>query len=268
MTAEFPSPSEQVHVTLDIVYAFDRPAYDLDVELRVRPLLAVEQGPAPIRLASEPEARFEPPELDENCVAIDRLKLAGPISRLRLNASFDHPISREEALPALAPAAADLALEGLTDIARAMPWPEALTRLREFWRYSDDPLRQPTSLREIAQEQAGSCEAIARLAVEIVRSQDVPARFVGGYRLAGPSGDTRLVRRHAWIAVWDGMQWRVLDPLVPSGTGACLIPTAFASQLPEIAAIQGRFKGAGAAKLTVSAHAKRHIMSIENGRTL
>jgi hypothetical protein len=262
MTIEVHAPSERVHLTLDLVYAFDRPAHHLDVELRVRPLLTAEAGLPPIRLACEPEARFASPEWDGNGVVVDRLKLAGPISRLRLNASFDHLIGPDAALPALAPTAADLALEGLTDIARAMPWPEALNRLRDCWRYSDDPIRQPTSLREIAQERTGSCEAIARLAVQLIRAQGTPARFVGGYRLAGPYDDMRPVRRHAWVAVWDEARWRPLDPLAPSGACDCLIPTAFASSLPEITAIQGSFNGAAAARLTVSAHAKRYIVAI------
>lgn len=251
-------PAEQVQLTLDLVYAFDRPAHHLDIVLRVRPLLTAEAGLPPIRLASEPEARFEPSEVDRNGAVVDRLKLAGPVSRLRLNASFDHPVDPDAALPALAPTAADLALEGLADVTGSTPWPQILARLRDSWRYSDAPREQHQSLQEIAQHRVGSCEAIARLSVEVIRARGIPVRFVGGYRLAGPHSDTRLVRRHSWIAIWEGAQWRMLDPLAPSGTGYPLIPTAFASKLPEIAAIQGSFKGACAPKLTVSAHVKRY----------
>lgn len=267
MTAAACPPSARVHLTLDVVYSFDRPAHDLDLALRVRPLLPVEQKPALIRLASEPEARFAPPELDGNGVVVDRLKLAGPVSRLRLNASFGHPIDPDATLPALAPTAADLVLDGIAGVTGSMPWPQILAHLRNSWRYSDDPRDQRQALHEIAQRRTGSCEAIARLAVELIRAQGIPARFVGGYRLADPHGDTRPVRRHAWIAIWGEGQWRMLDPLDPSGTGPCLIPTAFASRLTEIATIQGSFKGACTAKLTVSAHAQRHRLSIENGHS-
>ncbi|CAD5293779.1 conserved hypothetical protein [Bosea sp. 62] len=258
MTSETRPPAEQVQLTLDLVYAFDQPAHHLDIELRVRPLLAAGAGLPPISLASEPEARFEPPEVDRNGVIVDRLTLAGPVSRLRLNASFDHPVDPDAALPAPAPTAGDLALEGLADVTGSTPWPQILARLRDSWRYSDDPRAQPQTLREIAQRRTGSCEAIARLSAEVIRARCIPVRFVGGYRLAGPHSDTRLVRRHAWIAIWEGAQWRMLDPLAPSGTGHPLIPTAFASRLPEIAAVQGSFKGACAPKLTVSAHVKRY----------
>ncbi|RXT52558.1 hypothetical protein B6S44_17470 [Bosea sp. Tri-44] len=260
MTTGSPSLSERIHLTLDVVYAFDRPAYHLDLELRARPLLAAEPRLAPIRLACEPEARFEPTELDGNGVAVDRLKLAGPVSRLRLNASFDRPIGLDEPLPALVPTASDLAVEGLPFAASAMPWQQALANLRESWRYSDAPLHQSPSLQEIAQRRTGSCEAMTRLAVEMVRTQGVPARFIGGYRLAGPPGDTRPVRRHAWIAVWDGMQWRPFDPLATSGAANMVVATAFGGRLQDIAVVQGRFKGAGQARLIVSAHAQRHIV--------
>ncbi|MGX1790795.1 transglutaminase-like domain-containing protein [Bosea sp. NPDC055332] len=263
MTSGARPPAEQVQLTLDLAYAFDRPAHHLDIELRVRPLLAAGAGLPPIRLASEPDARFEPPEIDANGVAVDRLKLAGPVSRLRLNASFDHRVDPEAALPALTPTAADLALEGLADVTGSTPWPQVLVRLRDSWRYSDDPRDQPQTLREIAQRRTGSCEAIARLAVEIIRARGLPARFVGGYRLAGLHDDARPVRRHAWLAIWEGARWRMLDPLAQSGTGHCLVPTAFASRLPDIATIRGSFKGACAARLTVSAHARRHVVELD-----
>lgn len=260
-------PSERVQLTLDLVYAFDRPAYHLDAELRVRPLLTAEADLPPIRLASEPEARFEPPERDGNHAVVDRLNFAGPISRLRLNASFEHLVGPDAALPALAPTAADLALEGSADASGSTPWPPVLALLRDSWRYSDHPRDQGQALQEIAQRRTGSCEAIARLAVETIRAQGVPVRFVGGYCLFGPPGDTRPVRRHAWIAIWEKTQWLMLDPLAPSGTRNCLVPTAFASSLPEIAAIRGSFKGARAARLTVAAHAERRLSAIGNSRS-
>jgi hypothetical protein len=230
-------------------------------------LPAAGPGLPPIRLASEPEARFEPPEIDGNGVVVDRLKLAGPVSRLRVNASFDHPVDPDTTFPAPAPTAADLVLEGLVDAPDAMRWQEVLADLRRSWRYSDDPRHQRQTLQEIARRRVGSCEAIARLGVEIIRARGVPARFVGGYCLTDLHSETRPVRRHAWIATWEGAQWRMLDPLAPSGTGQCLIPTASASRLPEIATIQGSFKGAGTARLTVSAHAQRHRLPIERGHS-
>lgn len=267
MTPETRLPAERVQLTLDLVYAFDRPAHHVDIELRVRPLLAAGTDLPPIRLASEPEARFEPPEIDGNGVIVDRLTLAGPVSRLRLNASFDHPVGPDATLPALAPTAADLVRDGLVDMTGSMPWPQALANLCQSWRYSDDPRDQPQTLQEIAQRRTGSCEAIARVAIDIIRARDVPARFVGGYRLADLHNQTRPVRHHAWIAIWEGAQWRMLDPLAPSGTGQCLIPTASASRLPEIATIQGSFKGASTARLAVSAHAQRHKSSIGHGHS-
>lgn len=267
MTSGTLPPAERVQLTLDLVYAFDRPAHHLDIALRVRPFVSAGTRLAPICLASEPECRFEPPEVDGNGGVVDRLKLAGPVSRLRLNASFDHPVGPDAALPAIAPTAADLVLEGLADATGSTPWPQVLAHLRDSWRYSDDPCDQPQALQEVAQRRTGSCEAIARLAIEIIRARGIPARFVGGYRLADMRNQTRPVRRHAWIAIWEGAQWRMLDPLAASEAGQCLIATASASRLPEIATIQGSFKGAGTARLIVSAHAQRHRSPAEHGHS-
>ncbi|CAN7528172.1 hypothetical protein LJR090_004419 [Bosea sp. LjRoot90] len=253
--------AERVRLTFDAVYAFDRPAHDLELELRVRPWLDAKPGLVPIRLASEPEGCFARPEIDENGVAVDRFRLAGPLSRLRLNASFDHLVVRDAALPVFAPTKADFALEGLMAPPEIEPWPEALGRLRASWCYSDDPHRQPSTLPEIARLRSGSCEAVARLAVEIVRSQSIPARFVGGYRLAHVEGDVRMVRRHVWIAIWEGTRWRQFDPLASPEAEGLLVATAFGGRLSDIAVIKGSFKGAGLARLAVSAHAQREAPS-------
>lgn len=247
---------ERVRIVFDAAYGFDRPARALDIQIRARPLLGSESGFAPLRLAAEPEGPFEQPEYDRYGNACDRLKLAGPVARLRINASFSHELRPEAALPAIPPIPSDLATEGVAEATSAPPWPEALETMRERWVYSDDPRRQPGTLSEIAQQRSGSCEAAARLALEITRAQGVPARIVGGYRIAATSTETRAVRRHAWIAVWEGEGWRALDPLAAPGARSLLLATAWGRTLADIAIIRGRFRDAATARLTVQAHAE------------
>ena len=248
---------ERVRIVFDAAYGFDRPARALEIEIRARALLGPKTGFAPLRLAAEPEGRFEPPEYDHYGNACDRLKLAGPAARLRINASFSHELRPEAALPAISPIPSDLATEGVAEAAGALPWPEALATMREHWSYSDDPRRQPQTLGEIARLRNGSCEAAARLALETIRSQGVSARLVGGYRIAATGLETRAVRRHAWIAVWEGERWRALDPLAAPGARSFLLATAWGGTLADIAVIRGRFRDANAARLTVQAHAER-----------
>jgi transglutaminase-like putative cysteine protease len=248
---------ERIRIVFDAAYGFDRPARALDIEIRARPLLGAGTGLAPLRLATEPEGRFEPPECDGYGNACDRLTLAGPVARLRINASFSHIVTPEAALPAIPPIPLDLAVEGVAEAASTLPWLEALETMREHWAYSDDPRRQPSALSEIARLRSGSCEAAARLALEIIRAQRVPARIVGGYRIAAAGTETRAVRRHAWIAVWEGEGWRALDPLAASGTRSLLLATAWGGTLADIAVIRGRFRDATVARLTVQAHAER-----------
>ena len=248
---------QRVRIVFDAAYGFDRPARALDIEIRARPLLGPEIGFSPLRLAAEPEGRFEPPEYDGYGNACDRLTLAGPVARLRINASFRHELMPEAALPAIAPGSSDLAVEGVVEAACAPPWPEALAAMRQHWSYSDDPRRQPGTIGEIARLRSGSCEAAARLALEIIRAQGVPARIVGGYRIAPTSAETRVVRRHAWIAIWEGESWRALDPLAAPGTRSLLLATAWGGTLADIAIIRGHFRDATTARLTVQAHAER-----------
>ena len=257
MSAAAAAGGERVRIVFDAAYGFDRPARALEIEIRARPLLGPEAAFAALRLAAEPEGYFEPTAYDRHGNGFDRLTLAGPVSRLRVNASFSHLLTPEAALPAVLPNPSDLAVEGDTEAASPLPWPEALGALRRHWAYTDDPRRQPQTLAEIAKLRSGSCEAAARLALEMIRAQDVPARIVGGYRIAAMGAETRAVRRHAWIAVWDGEGWRALDPLAAPGTRSLLLATAWGGTLADIAVIRGRFRDATSARLTVQAHAER-----------
>ncbi|MDR2521778.1 MAG: hypothetical protein LBC72_04395 [Spirochaetaceae bacterium] len=54
------------------------------------------------------------------------------------------------------------------------------------------------------------CEGYARSMVALLRIWDVKARFISGYAITydgGPGGGG-----HAWVQVWNGAEWRMVDP--------------------------------------------------------
>ncbi|MCM8539253.1 MAG: transglutaminase-like domain-containing protein [Lentisphaeraceae bacterium] len=73
-------------------------------------------------------------------------------------------------------------------------------------------------------ERAGHCEYFATAAVMMLRSQDIPARYVTGFycQEQHPNGDYYLGRSkdlHAWVEFYDHNteSWYLLEPTPPSG---------------------------------------------------
>jgi transglutaminase-like putative cysteine protease len=65
------------------------------------------------------------------------------------------------------------------------------------------------------------CELFAASMTLMLRTQGIPARYVNGFVCVERSwgSDYYVVRvrdAHAWVEVWDGKAWRVLDPTPPS----------------------------------------------------
>lgn len=249
-----------LHVTLDVVYSFPAPACDIALALRVRPLPRPDQASAAVRIAIEPNASTSGPVADAFGNLIDRADVAHA-SRLRVNADIQvaitpAPSSRAaRPLPTAPPMPGELAvLSGPASTRADDDWPLILAATAERWSHDARLGRRPPLLDRTEPGESGSCEAFARLAAARLRAIAIPVRFVGGYRL-GPARDAvRAVRRHAWLAVWDGGLWRECDPLDAS-EGSILLATAWGPTLSDLAPAAGSFRRGGEARLTVNAHA-------------
>ncbi len=68
----------------------------------------------------------------------------------------------------------------------------------------------------------GHCEYFATAATLLLRSQEIPARYVGGFYVAEPGwgGEYWIARRkhsHAWVEAWlEGRGWVTVEPTPPS----------------------------------------------------
>lgn len=65
------------------------------------------------------------------------------------------------------------------------------------------------------------CEVFAATMTLMLRTQRIPARYVNGFVVVEQSwtGDYYVVRvrdAHAWVELWDGNQWHLLDPTPPT----------------------------------------------------
>jgi transglutaminase-like putative cysteine protease len=118
----------------------------------------------------------------------------------------------------LAPIASDWAFGATTARAKLI----AIERhLRTDFRYSLEPVRperhEPFLVHFLIHDRRGHCEYFATALAMLARQAGVPARVVGGYRVAehNPVGGYDIVREqnaHAWVEAWvDGEGWRTFD---------------------------------------------------------
>jgi transglutaminase-like putative cysteine protease len=71
-----------------------------------------------------------------------------------------------------------------------------------------------TDAVQVWRQKQGVCQDMAHLAVGLMRTMGIPARYVSGYLHPTPNaplGETVVGQSHAWVEWWAG-QWRAFDP--------------------------------------------------------
>jgi transglutaminase-like putative cysteine protease len=102
--------------------------------------------------------------------------------------------------------------EGIVDAARRL-----CTTIFETFEFDPTFTEVSTPVAQVAEARRGVCQDFAHLALAVLRSVGLPARYVSGYiETEAPAGSERLVgadASHAWCAVWTpGDGWIDLDP--------------------------------------------------------
>ena len=102
--------------------------------------------------------------------------------------------------------------EGIVAAARRL-----CTTIFETFEFDPGFTEVSTPVAQVAEARRGVCQDFAHLALAVLRSVGLPARYVSGYiETEAPAGSARLVgadASHAWCSVWtpsDG--WVDLDP--------------------------------------------------------
>ncbi|MGF1678807.1 MAG: transglutaminase domain-containing protein [Candidatus Methylacidiphilales bacterium] len=120
-----------------------------------------------------------------------------------------------------------------------------------------------TALQTIIQKRRGVCQDFAHLMLSILRTYEIPARYVSGYIEAyDPSTtDPALVgatASHAWVeALLPGGQWVGLDPTNNQIASERHVRVAVGRDYQDVAPLTGTFKGAHNQNLNVIVSVKR-----------
>jgi transglutaminase-like putative cysteine protease len=70
-----------------------------------------------------------------------------------------------------------------------------------------------TTVDEILAHKSGVCQDFAHVLLQILRTLDIPARYVSGYICANSNGMRGQGATHAWVEAWiPGLGWTGIDP--------------------------------------------------------
>lgn len=151
----------------------------------------------------------------------------------------------------------------------ASPLGEALLRLNRWvkteFAYKPGSTRIDTPVAQVLAQKAGVCQDFAQVMIAVLRSAEIPARYVTGYietetqRLAAESGRparAALVgsaESHAWVeACLPGGFWWPLDPTNDCVAGERHVKVSIGRDYLDATPTRGVFKGTNTKELTVS----------------
>jgi transglutaminase-like putative cysteine protease len=116
-----------------------------------------------------------------------------------------------------------------------------------------------TSAAQAWQARLGVCQDFAHVALVVIRSMGVPARYVSGY--LHPQKDAAIGERvegesHAWIEAWTG-DWWGFDPTNQQEIGHRHVSVARGRDYADVAPLRGVHSGGGKATLEVEVNLTR-----------
>ena len=132
---------------------------------------------------------------------------------------------------------------------------EALQRLNEAiheeFQYRPGATENSTPLTQVWKTKEGVCQDFAHIALSVLRTAGLPARYVCGYiEACAPDAATQLtgaVATHAWVEVLSpGMRWVALIPPIANGSTSATSPSLTAATTPTPPRCAAPSKGAAA----------------------
>jgi len=139
---------------------------------------------------------------------------------------------------------------------------QALIRLNnaihDSFAYMKGVTENSTELALIWKHRKGVCQDFAHIALSVLRTGGLPARYVCGYIEAvaprNEPGQKRLVgayATHAWVeALVPGMVWVALDPTNRQWCNDRYVSVSYGRDASDAAPLRGTFKGSGGQKLS------------------
>jgi transglutaminase-like putative cysteine protease len=111
-------------------------------------------------------------------------------------------------------------------------------------RYEQGATTVSSSAADALAEGRGVCQDFAHLALALLRSAGIPARYVSGYLYPNEDGGAGEVQgqSHAWIEAWVG-DWAPFDPTSGTTPGERHVVVARGRDYADVAPLKGIYHG-------------------------
>ena len=138
--------------------------------------------------------------------------------------------------------------------------------VRRALAYEADTTDIGVSLAELLEGGAGVCQDFAHLAIGMLRSVGVPARYVSGYLFAADEtvldaevADIVSVQTHAWVeAAVPGAGWHAFDPTNGTAVGERHVVIGCGRDYDDVPPVRGTFMGSATADVDAEVVIGRH----------
>ncbi|MDP4262607.1 MAG: transglutaminase family protein [Bacteroidota bacterium] len=109
-----------------------------------------------------------------------------------------------------------------------------------------------TTVAEILEHRSGVCQDFAHVMLEILRSLQIPSRYVSGYICPNKNGMRGEGATHAWVEAWvPGTGWVGVDPTNNVWVTNHHIKLAVGRDFNDCSPVKGTFKGPARQSLSV-----------------
>ena len=123
------------------------------------------------------------------------------------------------------------------------------------FKYTPGSTHVETTVAEVLTQQCGVCQDFAHVMIAVLRSAEIPARYVCGYietdrqAAAAQNGEPQLIgaaESHAWVEVGlPNGDWYALDPTNNIPVGHRHVVLSVGRDFHDVSPTRGVFKGAG-----------------------
>jgi transglutaminase-like putative cysteine protease len=109
-----------------------------------------------------------------------------------------------------------------------------------------------TTVDEILQHRAGVCQDFAHLMLQVLRTCQIPCRYVSGYICPNKNGMRGEGATHAWVEAWiPGYGWAGIDPTNNVWVTNKHVKLSVGRHFKDCSPVRGTFKGPARQQLTV-----------------
>jgi transglutaminase-like putative cysteine protease len=129
---------------------------------------------------------------------------------------------------------------------------ECCDHIFQNFTYSKGITTIETTVDEILEHQRGVCQDFAHLLLQILRTMEIPCRYVSGYICPHKNGMRGEGATHAWVEAWiPGYGWAGIDPTNNIWVTNTHVKLAVGRNFTDCSVVKGTFKGPARQELFV-----------------